>query len=57
MENLVLDQLIIPLLVLFFILIACLLDIVSIFEGEILSWSHVGVKGLINLISSFESCC
>ena len=57
MENLVLHQLIIPLLVLFFILIACLLDIVSIFEGEIMSWSHMGVKGLINLISSFESCC
>ena len=45
-ENLVLDQLIIPSLVFFVILITCLLDIVLILEGEILSWSLMGVKGL-----------
>ena len=37
LENLVLDQ-----------LITCLLDIVLILRGEILSWSLMGVKGLIN---------
>ena len=37
--NLVLDQLIIP----FFIIITCLL----ILWGEILSWSLMGVKGLV----------
>ena len=41
------DQLIIPSLVFFVILITCLLDIVLILEGEILSWSLMGVKGLI----------
>ena len=30
----------------FFILIICLLDIVMILKGEILSWSLTGVKGL-----------
>ena len=41
------DQLIIPSLVFFVILITCLLDIVLILmEGEILSWSLMGVKGL-----------
>ena len=45
-ENLVLDQLIIPKLILFFILIASLLDIVLITSGEILFWSLIGVKGL-----------
>ena len=39
LENLVLDQLIIPQLMFFFILINCLLDIVLILQGEILSWS------------------
>ena len=39
LENLVLDQLIIPWLMFFSILITCLLDIVLILEGEILSWS------------------
>ena len=47
LENLVLDQLIIPFLRLFFILITCLLDIVLTLLGEILSWSLVEVKGLI----------
>ena len=46
LENLVWDQLIIPLLIFFFILITCLLDIVLILEGEILSCSLMGVKGL-----------
>ena len=46
LENLVLDQLIIPLLIFFYILITCLLDIELILEGEILSWSLMGVKGL-----------
>ena len=40
------EQLIIPSLVFFVILITCVLDIVLILEGEILSWSSTGVKGL-----------
>ena len=48
-ENLVLDQLIIPRLIFVFILITCLHDIVSILQGEILSWSLMGVKGLKKL--------
>ena len=40
LENLVLDQ-----------LITCLLHIVLILRGEILSWSLMGVKGLINRTS------
>ena len=39
-------QLIIPKLIFFFILITCLVDIVLILLGEILSWSLMGVKGL-----------
>ena len=39
LENFVLDQLIIPQLIFVFILIPCLLDIVLILLGEILSWS------------------
>ena len=46
LENLVLHQLIIPQLIFFFFLITCLLDIVLILKGEILSWSLMGVKGL-----------
>ena len=46
LENLVLEQLIIPSLVFFVMLITCVLDIVLILEGEILSWSPTGVKGL-----------
>ena len=42
LENLVLDQLIIPQMIFFFILITCLLDFVLILSGEILSWSLVG---------------
>ena len=42
-ENLVLDQFIIPKLKFFFIPITCLLDIVLILKGEILSWSLMGV--------------
>ena len=44
--NLELDQPIIPLLIFFFILITCLLNIVLIMLGEILSRSLVGLKGL-----------
>ena len=40
------DQLIMPSLIFLFILITCLLDIVLILEGEIQSWSLMGVKGL-----------
>ena len=46
-ENLVLDQLTIPKLTFFFILITYLVDIVLILKGAILSWSLMGVKGLI----------
>ena len=42
-----LDQHIIPKLIFFFILITYLVDIVLIMLGEILSWSLMGVKGLI----------
>ena len=42
----VLDQLIIPLLIFFFILIPCLLEIVFTLYGETTSWSLLGVKGL-----------
>ena len=42
-ESLVLDQLIIPTLIFFYILITCLLDIVLILLREILSWSLIGV--------------
>ena len=45
-ESLLLDQLIIPKLIFFFILITYLVDIVLILSGEILSWSLMGVKGL-----------
>ena len=40
------DQLIILKLIFFFILITYLVDIVLILWGEILVWSHMGVKGL-----------
>ena len=42
-----LDQLIIPILIFFFILITYLVDIVLILKGEILSWSLMEVKGLM----------
>ena len=45
-ENLLLDQLILAnLIVFFFNLITCLVDIVLILLGAILSWSLRGVKG------------
>ena len=44
-ENLVLDQLIIPKLIFFLILINYLVDIVLILLEEILSWSLMGIKG------------
>ena len=53
LENLVLDQLIIPVIDIFFILITCLLDIVLILLGEILSWSLMGIKGLITYGKSY----
>ena len=43
-DNLLLDQLRIPLLIYFFILINFLLYVVLILKGESLSWSLVGVK-------------
>ena len=48
-ENVVLNQLIIPWLIIFFIHMTCLLDIAFILWGEILSWSFMGVKGLIQV--------
>ena len=45
-ENFVLEQLIIPELIFHFTLVTYRLDIVFILEGEILSWSLVGVRGL-----------
>ena len=69
-ENLVLDQLIIPLLLFFCSLVMCLLDVVLLLYGEILSWSLIEVKGLkvylglhlgslvhLNLVGSKESSC
>ena len=47
-ENLVLDQLIIPKLIYFFIHISYLLDSVLILYREIVSWSLMEVKGLMN---------
>ena len=46
------DQLIIPKLIFFFIFITYLIDIVLLLLGEILSWSRMGVKGLIILMNS-----
>ena len=46
-KNLVLNQLIIPKLIFFLILITYLVDIVLILQGEILSMSLIGVKGLM----------
>ena len=46
------DQLIIPKFIFFFILITYLIDIVLLLLGEILSWSHMGVKALINFMNS-----
>ena len=43
LESLVLDQ---P-IIFFFTLITCLIDIILILWQEILSWSLMGVKGLI----------
>ena len=44
LENLVLDQLIIPWLIFNFLLITTVLDFVLMLLGEILSWSLMGVK-------------
>ena len=53
-ENLVLDQLIIPKLIFFFILIPYLVDIVLILLGEILCGSLMGVKGLRKFNSRYS---
>ena len=45
-DNLLLDQQIIPLFIVFVILTTCLFDIVLILWGEILSWSLKGVREL-----------
>ena len=45
-ENLVLDQLIIPKLIFFFILNTYLIEILLKLSGETLSWSLMGVKVL-----------
>ena len=50
-QNFVLDQLIIPKLILFFIHITNLVDIVLILLEEILSWSLMRDKMLIKLAS------
>ena len=49
-----LDQPIILELIFFFILITYLVDIVLMSWGEILFWSLMGVKGLINMTSSLR---
>ena len=46
-ENLILDQLILPKLIFFFILITHLVGFALILWGEILFWSLMGVKGLM----------
>ena len=43
------DQLIIPKLLFFFILVTYLVDILLILWGEILSWSLMGIIELINM--------
>ena len=50
LENLVLNHLFIPKLIFFFILITYLVNIALIFQGEILSWSLMGVQGLSDQI-------
>ena len=49
-----LDQLMIPKLIFVSILITCLLDVVSKLEGEIQSWSLMGVKGFTKVFKSLE---
>ena len=59
-ENLVLDQVIIPKLIFFFILVTYLVDIVVILYGKILSWSLMGVKGLtllVQILNYFHYLC
>ena len=53
-ENLVLDQLI-SLLFIFFCFI-CLLDIVFLLQGEIISWSPMGAKGLTIEVTQIVPC-
>ena len=49
-----LDQLMIPKLIFFSILITCLLDVVSKLEGEIQSLSIRGVKGFTKVFKSLK---
>ena len=44
----------IPKLIFVSILITCLLDVVSKLEGEIQSWSLMGVKGFTKVFKSLE---
>ena len=46
LENLIQEQLIIPLMIFFFILVTWLLDILLLLKGEMLSWVLLGVRGL-----------
>ena len=46
LENLIQEQLIVPLMILFFILVTLLLDILLLLKGEMLSWVLLGVRGL-----------
>ena len=56
-ENFVLDQLLTPWLIPFFILINCLLNKVLILKGEILSWSLVEFRGVtVNLPDQIGLC-
>ena len=55
-ENLVLDQLTIPKLIFFSILITYLVDIILILQGETLSWLLVEVKGaMLNETNHFKT--
>ena len=52
------DQLIIPKLIFFFILITYLIGILLILSGEILSWSLTGVKGVTKIMAAiFDLNC
>ena len=54
-ENLALDQLKIPALTFFFILITCLLDIILILEGHILSWPVMELRVKSLLLINYSS--
>ena len=54
-ENFVLDQLIFPKLIFFFILITYLVVIVLVLQGEILSWLKINAESF--LTGSELHCC